>query len=121
MIARSQTGNLAHKLGLWSDVVTRFLDLGRKTWVPISPRLGSTNSTSENRPRQNSHLPGNIVSPQLRPAYASENYCDQYVGFSDKWLRLPLPAEDPKAFLTLAHARAEAQRSPSCPGGKRSL
>ena len=40
---------------------------------------------------------------------------ERYVGFPDKWLRLPLAAEHPQAFRALADPRAEAQGSSGLP------
>jgi hypothetical protein len=73
MMARSEIGNLAHKLGFRSDVVTRCLDSRRKNLSTDPLLLGSANFTSLNRPRQNSYLPGNMsIRTRLRPAYAGE-------------------------------------------------
>ena len=59
MVARSETGSLAHKLGLRSDLVTRSLDSGRKTWAPIRlSRIGYF--TSENARGKTAISPANV-------------------------------------------------------------
>ena len=112
MMARSQTGNLAHKLGLWSDVVTfsRFGEENLGTDHLVSDRKFYIRKPPEaKQPSARQHR----CTPQLRPAYVSENHCGQYVVSGEVAAIWP-PSKSTSTVTPFWRSLSETAQLPDC-------